>query len=150
MDPAPRTFADLPRDPDHGLPVPFACGTTEGGQAPSARCLDKRRVTQCALSRVCGICGAGLGRPLVLFGNTEEADRSAFHFPPAHLGCVRALLEAYAGADEQFPGGMLGQDKRPSSWVTVTTGGFEFVRPRRDQADRRPTFCPNSVLERTG
>ena len=28
----------------------------------------------------------------------------------------------------------------------VTTAGFEFVRPSRDDEDRRPTFEPNSLL----
>lgn len=148
MDPAPRAFADLPRDSDHGLPVPFACGTDDARGALSAGVLDQRRVIQCALSRVCSVCGAGLGRPLVLLGSAEEADRLAFHFPPAHPACVDALVQVYSGAGERIPGGVLGQDDPVASWVTVTTGGFEFVRPGRDETDRRPIFCPNSVIER--
>lgn len=59
-------------------------------------------------------------------------------------------MQAYANALERIPGGILGQDDPVASWATVTTSGFEFFRPGRDQVDRRPTFCPNSVLERTG
>lgn len=147
MDPAPRDFADLPRDPRSGLPVPFACGTADDagppGAAPTTASLDHRRVTQCALSRVCGVCGAGLGRPIAFLGSAGERDRNAFHVPPAHLGCARALLAAYVDA----PGPLLGHDPAPHPWVLVTTAGFEFVRPERGEVDQRATFRPNSLLE---
>jgi hypothetical protein len=135
MDPAPRPFAELPLDPELGVPVPFAC--------LSAREVDPRRLPQCALSRVCGICGAGLGRPIAFLGSREEAARNAFHFPPAHLGCAEALLAAYDGVGRA----VLGQPEPLDAWALVTTAGFEYVRPGRDQVDRRPTFQPNSLLE---
>lgn len=147
MDPAPRSFDELPRDLDLGVPVPFACGT-EGfggprdGSAPTARTLDGRRVTQCALSRVCGVCGSGLGRPIGFLGSTLELDRNAFHFPPTHVACAEALLAAYAEVTEP----VLGQDSVPDPWVLVTTAGFEYVRANREDLDRRPTFQPNSLL----
>ena len=149
MDPAPRAFADLPLDPELGTPVPFACGTDDAyggprdGSAPTARRLDGRRVTQCALSRVCGVCGAGLGRPIAFLGTEVEQGRNAFHFPPAHVACGEALLAAYDGV----AGPLLGQDDGAGSWVLVTTAGFEFVRPRKEDLDRRPTFQPNSLLD---
>jgi len=135
MDPDPRRFDELSRDAELGVPVPFAC--------VSAREVDPRRVPQCALSRVCGICGAGLGRPLAFVGSPEEAARNAFHFPPAHLACAEALLAAYDGVEAA----VLGQQKPLGSWAVVTTAGFEFVRPSRGQVDARPTFQPNSLLE---
>jgi hypothetical protein len=144
MDPAPREFGALPRDGETGLPVPFACGTGDRGAA-SARELDGRRVTQCALSRVCGVCGAGLGRPVAFLGSESEVGRNAFHFPPTHEECASRLLAAYAGA----PGAVLGQPGPLDAWAVVTTSGFEFVRPRREDPDRRPTFQPNSVLDQT-
>jgi hypothetical protein len=143
MDPAPRAFAELPSDQHLGTPVPFACGTGDRGGAPSARDLDRRRVTQCALSRVCGVCGSGLGRPIAFLGSRTEADRNAFHFPPAHVGCAERLLEAYAGAGHTP---VLGQAEGLDAWVLVTTASFEFVRPNREDLDRRPTFQPNSLL----
>src|SRR5688572_33512921 len=124
MDPAPRAFAELPLDPELGTPVPFACGTGEPGTPASARVLDHRRVTQCALSRVCGVCGAGLGRPIAFLGSDEEAGRMAFHFPPSHLECAEALLEAYGRVDAA----VLGQPRPVEPWVPATTFGFEFVR----------------------
>ena len=143
MDPAPRPFAELPRDPALDVPVPFACGTPGPDAPPSARFLDQRRVTQCALSRVCGVCGAGLGRPIAFVGSADESARNAFHFPPSHLACAESLLAAYDGVATA----VLGQDEPLDSWALVTTAGFEFVRAGREQPDRRPTFQPNSVLE---
>jgi hypothetical protein len=144
MDAAPRAYAELPTDPELGVPVPFACGTDDGygGSEPSARRLDGRRVTQCALSRVCGVCGAGLGRPIAFLGSELETGRNAFHFPPAHVECAEAILAAYAGV----AGPVLGQDEALERWVLVTTAAFEFVRPTKHDADRRPTFQPSAVL----
>ncbi len=143
MDPAPRSFAELPLDGELGTPVPFACGTGEPGSSASARELDHRRVTQCALSRVCGVCGAGLGRPIAFLGSPEEEARNLFHFPPTHVECAERLLDVYA----EVRGSVLGQTEPFDAWVIVTTGGFEYVRPRRQDVDRRATFEPHSLLE---
>jgi len=86
------------------------------------------RVTQCALSRVCGSCGRSLGRPIAFVGTPLEVGRNAFHAPPLHLACAQALL------------GQRGD------WELVTTAGFEFVRPSPEDVDPRPTFQPNSLL----
>ena len=134
MDPDPKPFAELALDPELAVPVPFACN--------SAREVDPRRVPQCALSRVCGICGAGLGRPIAFLGSPDEAARNAFHFPPAHVNCAESLLAAYAGVDQA----VLGQPEPLRDWALVTTAGFEFVRAGSEQVDRRPTFQPNSLL----
>ena len=144
MDPAPRPFEELPLDPELGLPVPFACGTPVPGSAhtPTARELQRSRVIQCALSRVCGVCGASLGRPLTLLGTRSEVDRNAFHFPPSHLECATRLVEAYVGSSAP----VLGQPEGVQEWHLVTTGGFEFVRPNKEDLDQRPRFEPNSVL----
>ena len=143
MDPDPRPFAELPLDEELGTPVPFACGGGEAGAAPSARSLDHRRVTQCALSRICGVCGSGLGRPIAFLGSPQEEARNAFHFPPTHLECAEQLLAVYA----EVRGSVLGQTEPFDHWVIVTTGGFEYVRSRREDVDRRATFEPNSILE---
>lgn len=144
MDPAPRQFEELPLDPELGLPVPFACGTPVPGSpsTPTARDLQRSRVIQCALSRVCGVCGASLGRPLTLLGTRAEVDRNSFHFPPSHLECAERLLAAYVGAR----GPVLGQPEGEREWHLVTTGGFEFVRADKHDEDQRPRFEPNSVL----
>ena len=137
MDAAPRLFSELLVDHELGVPVPFASDA-------SPRHLDKRRVTQCALSRVCGVCGSGLGRPIAFLGSSYEVGRNAFHFPPCHLACAEALIEAYAGVDQP----VLGQAE-VVSWVLVTTASFEFVRANREDLDRWPTFQPNQILSET-
>lgn len=91
--------------------------------------LDRRAVTRCALARVCGGCGESLGRPIVFVGDAVEDGRNEFHAPPLHEACAQQLLTA-AG-----PGHVL-----------VRTGGFEFVRPGRDDPDPMPRFAPNSRL----
>jgi hypothetical protein len=149
MDAAPRTFAELPIDAELSVPVPFACGTYAGhrdaGFAPSARHLDLRRVTQCALSRICGVCGSSLRRPIAFIGSEREFGRNAFHFPPCHVECAEAMRAAYASIDRP----VLGQDKM-TAWILVTTASFEFVRANRGDEDRRPTFQPNAILSQAG
>lgn len=148
MDAAPRSFAELPVDLELGVPVPFACGTDTGygdpGVEPSPRHLDKRRVTQCALSRICGVCGSGLGRPIAFIGSSLEVGRNAYHFPPSHVECAEALVATYADVDQP----VLGQDE-VVPWVLVTTASFEFVRANREDLDRRPTFQPDAILSET-
>jgi hypothetical protein len=90
--------------------------------------LNRKRVVQCALSRICGSCAEGLGRPIAFVGTTREVGRNAFHFPPMHLTCARGLAAELPGTE------------------VVTTSGFEFVRPGREDDDDRPTFQPNSLL----
>ena len=91
--------------------------------------LVRSKVTQCALSRVCGACGASLGRPIAFVGTEAEVGRNAFHAPPLHTTCAEEVRR------ELDP-----------SWEVVSTGGFEFVRPAKEDEDRRPTFRPNSLL----
>lgn len=141
MDPAPRSFAELPVDAELAVPVPFACGT---GIPASARDLDTRRVTQCALSRICGVCGSGLGRPIAFVGSPAEVARNSFLLPPSHVDCAESLMTAYAGVSEP----VLGQEETVP-WVLVTTASFEFVRANREDVDRRPRFEPNAILSET-
>jgi hypothetical protein len=134
---------ERPRDPELGVPVPFACEYDDG--RASVTLLNKRRVTQCALSRICGVCGDSLGRPVGFLGSADELNRLAFHFPPVHPECGATILSACHGVAT----GVLGQDDPVTSWVLVTTGGFEHERAQADAIDRRPTFRPNSVVDTT-
>ena len=83
-------------------------------------------VTQCALSRICGVCEAGLGRPIAFVGSVVERDRNQFHQPPMHLTCA--------------------EDVRVDGQVVVATAGFDFIRPDREDPDQAPRFEPNSAL----
>lgn len=120
--------------------VPFACRYDDG--SASLGTLNGKRVTQCALSRICGACAQPLGRPIAFVGTPDEIGRNAFHFPPLHQACAQDLL-AVANRSEV---GVLGQDGPTSDWAVVTTAGFEFVRPGRADLDKRPTFEPYSLL----
>jgi hypothetical protein len=91
---------------------------------------------------VCGVCGATLGRPIAFVGSPDEAARNAFHFPPTHLACARAMLTEY----DAVAAPVLGQAAPVTEWVLRTTAAFEFVRPGREDADRRPTFQPSAIL----
>lgn len=88
---------------------------------------DRRTVTRCALARICGVCEEPLGRPIVFVGTADEDARNTFHQPPMHESCAQEVLVA-AGPDA----------------VLIRTGGFEFVRPGRDDPDPLPRFEPNS------
>lgn len=132
---------ERPRDPDLGGPVPFVC-EFEDGRA-SLRLLNNKRVTQCALSRICAMCGDTLDQPLTLVGTLAEANREAFHVPPVHAACG----EVISAVASRAPFGVLGQDDAATSWVLVTTGGFDHDRPQPGELDRRPTFRPNSVVD---
>lgn len=91
----------------------------------------RRWVTQCALSRICGSCAESLGRPIAFLGTPEEVARNAFHLPPLHTSCAEDLRR---------------DPEAEPSWQMVHTAGFEFVRPAREDRDRRPRFEPNSLL----
>jgi hypothetical protein len=107
------------------------------GRRASLALLTKARVTQCALSRICGVCGSGLDRPVVFVGTPEEDARNAFHFPPLHPGCARTLTETLRTHRLPVPGQRQAVDP-----VLVTCSAFEFVRPTGADLDRRPVFSP--------
>ncbi len=131
---------ERPRDPELGGPVPFVCEDDDG--SASLRMLVKKRVTQCALSRICAVCGDTLDHPLAMLGTRAELDRMEFHVPPVHEPCAEAVAAAVDGAGF----GVLGQDAAVERWLLVTTGGFEHERPQRFDPDQRPRFRPNRLL----
>lgn len=91
MSALPTALTERPVDPSYGVPVPFACEYDDG--RASVISLNRTRVTRCALSRICGMCGESLGRPVAFIGSVAEADRAEFHFPPLHVVCAEAALE---------------------------------------------------------
>ena len=105
----------------------LSTGSTPFAWAEGA--LDRRKVTQCALSRVCGGCGRPLGRPIAFLGDADEVARNAFHAPPLHASCADDVRRAL-----------------DPTWQVVLTSGFEYVRPATDDLDPHPTFQPNSLL----
>ncbi len=122
-----------------GLPVPFAC-EDDGGALDHATVI-KRRAIRCALSRICGICGDTLTRPISFLGPTAEWETGQFTFPPTHQSCAREALELFV----PLGGRHLGQSEPPLQWALVTTGGFDLVRPSHHGGIVQ--FRPNSVTD---
>lgn len=135
-------WSSPPVDPAYGVDVPFACGYDDG--PASLALLNKARVTQCALSRICGSCGEGLDRPLAFVGTAEEDARNAFHFPPLHPACADRLAATLRDQGIPVPGRAAapaaGQARTDP--VVITCAAFEFVRPTAADLDRRPVFTP--------
>lgn len=122
-----------------GLPVPFACEDDDGALDHSV--VVRRRAIRCALSRICGICGESLSRPIAFVGPVAESDAGLFTFPPAHVVCARDALNLFV----PIGGRHLGQAEPPLVWTLVTTGGFDLIRPSRRGGVVQ--FRPNSVIE---
>ncbi|WP_151083327.1 hypothetical protein [Nocardioides cynanchi] len=130
------SWSSPPLDPELGASVPFVCAYDDGRASLSL--LNKARVTQCALSRICGVCGAGLDRPVAFVGTAVEQGRNAFHLPPLHTGCAEVLVALVREHGVPLPG-----QESVADPVVVTSSGFEFVRPTAADLDRRPVFTPH-------
>lgn len=135
----PVALEERPTDPTHGVPVPFACERDDGPY--SLALLNRRRVIQCALSRICGMCGLSLDNPVVFVGTAEDADRNQFRVPPLHGECATAALSLYP----PLAAPVLGYPQWSRHWALVVTGGFELERPSVKGA--LVTFRPNSVIQ---
>lgn len=103
--------------------LPFACRHPDGTGEPDV--VIKARGIQCALSRICGVCGFALTRPVALVGSADEVAAGELAFPPCHESCAGELAAA-------------------RGHVVVTTGGFDLLRPTRRGGP--VAFHPNSVL----
>jgi hypothetical protein len=152
--PGPGPTPDLSErrhDLRHGLPVPFASDPHAGygvdhrvtpGGPTDLGAVVKARAIQCALSRVCGLCGLSMSGGTTFVGSTEEAQANAFAFPPMHPRCADLALETYPAL--AVP--VLGQGRVLAEWAVVVTGGFELERPAERGAP--VLFRPNSITER--
>lgn len=135
----PSTLAERPTDPEHGVPVPFVGEYDDGTRGVGE--LNRKRVIQCALSRICGLCGRSLEWQVAFLGSGDEADRNGFAYPPLHKGCAEAGARLYPVL--AVP--VLGQEAGIREWSLVITGGFELERPASRGSDQRVLFHPNSV-----
>jgi hypothetical protein len=155
---ADRLHVDLSErrhDLRHDVPVPFASDPSAGYGADHRRqptgpadlgSVVKARAIQCALSRVCGLCGLSLATgpaaATTFVGSVAEADDNTFVFPPMHPDCAELALETYPAL--HVP--VLGQRLVLAEWAVVVTGGFELERPAERGAP--VLFHPNSVSSR--
>jgi hypothetical protein len=137
----PEELADRRTDEASGLPLPFVCEHDDG--SGDLAHLAKKRVLQCALSRVCAACGlSGLPNPLVLIGTEAEVEDNGFRLPPLHPECAHA---ARAWTALGVP--VLGQTEARPAWRLVRTGGFDLDRPDGTGHPAYPTFRPHSVVD---
>lgn len=137
----PADLAERPYHLRHGVPVPFACESDDGTLDVGA--VVKKRVVQCALSRICGLCGRSLSFDVTFLGSLAEAEANLFHFPPLHRACAEAGVDLYSGLGVP----VLGQMLVLHEWAMVVTGGFELVRPQSRGGDMRVAFRMNSKVE---
>jgi hypothetical protein len=117
----PPTLRDRPYDAEHSRPVPFVHEYDDGSYDLTT--VNPRRVTQCALSRVCAMCAQSLDYPLAFLGGEEDAQTHTYAYPPMHLGCAEAAVRLYPPPEHA--------DGRPGSWVMTVTGSFQVERPSR-------------------
>ncbi len=139
----------------HAVPVPFASDPFAGygvdhraeptGPADLGAVV-KARAIQCALSRVCGLCGMSLSTGpstgTTFVGSATEAEANTFAFPPMHPDCAEFALATYPSLGVP----VLGQQLVRDEWAVVVTGGFELERPTERGAP--VVFHPNSVTAR--
>lgn len=134
-----------------GVPVPFAsdehAGYAVDHRAPVTGPADlgtvvKARVIQCALSRVCGLCGLSMSGVTTFVGSSDEAEANSFGFPPMHTACATYALDTYPPLGVP----VLGQQLVLHEWVVVETGGFDLERPQ--ERGMPVLFHPNSVTSR--
>jgi hypothetical protein len=137
----------------HDVPVPFASDPQAGygvdRSAVPAEHADlgavvNARAIQCALSRVCGLCGLSMSGPTTFVGSRAEADDNSFVFPPMHADCADHAIAVYGPLGVP----VLGQPLVLDAWEVVETGGFELERPARRGPDMHVLFHPNSVRDR--
>lgn len=139
----------------HHVPVPFASDPFAGYGLDHRRQptgptdlghVVKARAVQCALSRVCGLCGMSLSTgpsaSTTFVGSVTEAEDNTFAFPPMHPDCAAFALDTYPALGVP----VLGQRLVLATWAVVVTGGFELDRPAERGAP--VLFHPNSVTSR--
>jgi hypothetical protein len=142
----PTRLAERPVDDEFGLPIPFVNSYDDGSH--DFRAVNRRRSIQCALSRLCGMCGISLEYDIAFLGGPKAAESRSFTHPPMHVSCAEAALElcphlarhATPPGDRDIEGesrrrlrpGVTTADlfagDRPSEWVMYVTHNFEIER----------------------
>lgn len=82
----PAAVALLPKD-ERGFPVPFFSPKGPGGK-PVFAAADERKRRQCAVQRLCWICGQPLFDLLAFVGGPKSADNRVFSDAASHVECA--------------------------------------------------------------
>ena len=147
---SPVDLSERRHDLRHDVPVPFASDRFSGyevdhRQQPTGPAdlgeVVKARAIQCALSRICALCGLSLSGRTTFVGTVAEAEENSFALPPMHPDCATYALDTYPRLGVP----VLGQPLVQAEWAVVETGGFELERPTERGAPVR--FHPNSVTD---
>lgn len=156
----PPALAERPVDPDHGLPIPFVNSFDDGSH--DFRTINRRKSIQCALSRLCGMCGTSLEYDIAFLGGPKAAESRSYTDPPMHVGCAEAALalcphllrhttppDRDAGEGEgrrRLRQGVTTADMftgdRPSEWVLYLTHNFEIERATGESGGLVLVFHP--------
>jgi hypothetical protein len=160
----PAALADRPIDAQYGMPVPFVY-EFEADQTDGSRydfgAINRRRSIQCALSRLCGMCGTSLEYDIAFLGGPMAAESRSYTDPPMHVACAEAALrlcphlarhETARTAEERGgrrlrPGvttADLFTNDRPSEWVLLITHNFEIERATGEGGGLVLIFHPGS------
>jgi len=154
----PSRLADRPVDDEHGLPIPFVNSYDDGSHDFGA--INRRRSIQCALSRLCGMCGLSLEYDIAFLGGPKAVESLSFTDPPMHVSCAEAALalcphlarHATAPGDGEGEGrrrlrpGVTTADlfagDRPSEWILYVTHNFEIERATAEDGGLVLVFHP--------
>jgi hypothetical protein len=173
----PPDLADRPYDAELGLPIPFVNEFDDGSHDFGA--INRRRSIQCALSRLCGMCGTSLEYDIAFLGGPKAAESRSYTDPPMHVACAEAALvlcphlarhtaprAPVEGERRRLRPGVTTADMfagdRPEEWVLYLTHNFEIERataeggglvlvfhPGAPFAERRFRFLPDGMSEVT-
>jgi hypothetical protein len=84
----PEAVRRLPRD-SRGYPIPFIVDHDVDGQGtPDFRTIDEDRWTDCAVDRLCEVCGEKLTYWMVFIGGVTACTNRRFLDPPMHRECA--------------------------------------------------------------
>src|SRR4051812_28715848 len=159
----PADLADRPFDPEFGLPIPFVNEFDDGSYEFGA--INRRRSIQCALSRLCGMCGTSLEYDIAFLGGPKAAESRAYTDPPMHVACAEAALHLCPHLHQHTtpPGDRSGDESetrrrlrrgvttadlftadRPSEWVLYLTHNFEIERATAEGGGLVLVFHPGA------
>jgi hypothetical protein len=157
----PARLANRPFDDEFGLPIPFVYAFDDGTHDFGA--INRRRSIQCALSRLCGMCGTSLEYDIAFLGGPKAAESRSYTDPPMHVNCAEAALDLCphlarhvvprAEREEEGDGrrrlrpGVTTADlfagDRPSEWILFITHHFEIERATAEGGGLVLVFHPS-------
>jgi hypothetical protein len=160
----PAALAERPVDDEYGLPIPFVYEYEDGTYDFGV--VNRRRSIQCALSRLCGMCGSSLEYDIAFLGGPKAAESRSYTDPPMHVGCAEAALELCphlhrhstpkaerTGDDAErsrLRRGVTTADlftaDRPSEWVLYLTHNFEIERATAEGGGLVLVFHPGAAF----